>query len=120
MLGENGAGKSTLMKIIYGAVRPDAGEIRWNGEPVADRASPAEARALGISMVLPALQPVRHADRGRERLARRSTKSLSLAEVTRASARSPASYGLDVDPLRPRAHALGRRAPARRDRARAC
>jgi len=28
VLGENGAGKSTLMKIIYGAVRPDAGEIR--------------------------------------------------------------------------------------------
>ena len=31
VLGENGAGKSTLMKVIYGAVRPDAGEIRWNG-----------------------------------------------------------------------------------------
>ena len=28
VLGENGAGKSTLMKIIYGAVKPDAGEIR--------------------------------------------------------------------------------------------
>ncbi|MCE1163648.1 MAG: ATP-binding cassette domain-containing protein, partial [Thiomonas sp.] len=25
VLGENGAGKSTLMKIIYGAVQPDAG-----------------------------------------------------------------------------------------------
>ena len=50
VLGENGAGKSTLMKIIYGAVRPDAGEIRWNGERV-EIASPAEARALGISMV---------------------------------------------------------------------
>ena len=47
VLGENGAGKSTLMKIIYGAVRPDAGEIRWNGERV-EVASPAEARALGL------------------------------------------------------------------------
>jgi general nucleoside transport system ATP-binding protein len=33
VLGENGAGKSTLMKIIYGVVQPDAGEIAWHGEP---------------------------------------------------------------------------------------
>ena len=51
VLGENGAGKSTLMKIIYGAVRPDAGEIRWEGRPVridspaaAKTAAPAPAR----------------------------------------------------------------------------
>ncbi|HNG77939.1 MAG TPA: ATP-binding cassette domain-containing protein, partial [Burkholderiaceae bacterium] len=50
VLGENGAGKSTLMKIIYGAVQPDAGEIRWNGRAVRI-ASPAQARQLGISMV---------------------------------------------------------------------
>ena len=50
ILGENGAGKSTLMKIIYGAVKADAGEIRWNGQPVTI-ANPAQARKLGIGMV---------------------------------------------------------------------
>ena len=50
VLGENGAGKSTLMKIIYGAVKPDAGSIRFNGQPVQIR-NPQEARALGIAMV---------------------------------------------------------------------
>lgn len=50
VLGENGAGKSTLMKIIYGVVRPDAGEVAWNGREIRV-ANPAAARELGIGMV---------------------------------------------------------------------
>ena len=48
VLGENGAGKSTLMKIIYGSVKPDAGTVLFDGQPVQVR-NPQEARALGIS-----------------------------------------------------------------------
>ncbi len=50
LLGENGAGKSTLVKIIYGVVHPDEGEIAWEGRPVRI-ADPNAARALGIGMV---------------------------------------------------------------------
>ncbi len=50
LLGENGAGKSTLVKILYGAVEPTAGTIRWEGRPVA-LDSPVAARRLGIGMV---------------------------------------------------------------------
>src|SRR3990172_8370832 len=42
LLGENGAGKSTLVKIIYGALQPNAGELFWEGEPVTI-ANPAAA-----------------------------------------------------------------------------
>ncbi|HEY9103321.1 ABC transporter ATP-binding protein [Chitinimonas sp.] len=50
VLGENGAGKSTLMKMIYGLVPMDAGEMQFNDRQVR-LASPKEARALGIGMV---------------------------------------------------------------------
>ena len=50
LVGDNAAGKSTLMKVLAGAVRPDAGEIRIAGAP-ADFDRPTSARAAGIEMV---------------------------------------------------------------------
>jgi simple sugar transport system ATP-binding protein len=50
LLGENGAGKSTLVKIIYGVLHADEGEVLWQGAPVRI-ADPHAARHLGIGMV---------------------------------------------------------------------
>lgn len=50
LLGENGAGKSTLVKIIYGVLQADEGELIWEGQPVTI-ASPHDAREMGIGLV---------------------------------------------------------------------
>ena len=50
LVGENGAGKSTLMKVLYGLIHPDRGEILHRGRHVRYR-SPGEAIAAGIGMV---------------------------------------------------------------------
>jgi simple sugar transport system ATP-binding protein len=99
VLGENGAGKSTLMKIIYGVVKPDEGEIRWEGRPV-EIANPHAARALGIAMVFQhfslfdTLTAAENVWLGLDR-------AQSLAEVTAGIRAKAAEYGLEVDPERP-------------------
>ena len=50
LMGANGAGKSTLVKILTGAVRPDAGRIAVRGRERTAH-SPAEARRGGVVSV---------------------------------------------------------------------
>ncbi len=98
LLGENGAGKSTLSRIIVGLVRPDAGTIRWEGEPVAI-ASPAEARTLGIAMVFQhfsLFESLTVADNLALTLPRQRADAALAARIRAVSA----EYGLAVDPAR--------------------
>ena len=50
VIGDNGAGKSTLIKVLAGAITPDAGQVLMDGKPVHFR-SPVEARNAGIETV---------------------------------------------------------------------
>jgi simple sugar transport system ATP-binding protein len=98
LLGENGAGKSTLVKMIYGLVRPDSGEMRLHGQPFTP-SEPREARASGVAMVFQhfslfeALTVAENISLGMENPPENATLS---AQITKVSA----NYGLTLDPNR--------------------
>ncbi|HNQ87198.1 MAG TPA: sugar ABC transporter ATP-binding protein [Verrucomicrobiota bacterium] len=58
LVGENGAGKSTLSRILAGLIRPDAGALRFRGEPYAPR-DRRDAEARGVRMVMQELNLIR-------------------------------------------------------------
>jgi simple sugar transport system ATP-binding protein len=98
VLGENGAGKSTLMKIIYGSVKPDAGQIKINGQVMQIR-NPKEARSNGISMVFQhfnLFDTMTVAENVWLGLTRNSLDQVTASIIAKAN-----EYGLDIDPARP-------------------
>jgi fructose transport system ATP-binding protein len=72
VIGDNGAGKSSLIKCLSGAMVPDEGEIRLDGQHVLFK-RPQDARAAGIETVYqtlavaPALDIATNMYLGRER-----------------------------------------------------
>ncbi|HEX5656055.1 MAG TPA: ABC transporter ATP-binding protein [Polyangiales bacterium] len=99
LLGENGAGKSTLMKVIYGSVRPDKGEVRWNGQPVSI-ASPRAARALGVSMVFQHFSLFESLTVAENVLLGLPT-DMTLPKVNARLKTLATEYGIELDPNRP-------------------
>jgi len=101
LLGENGAGKSTLMNILYGIYRPDAGEIRINGQKVTI-AEPADAIRHGIGMVhqhfmlVPVMTVAENMIVGNESVKYGGFLDLKTAvDKIRAISKQ---YGLEIDP----------------------
>ncbi|MFW6007142.1 MAG: sugar ABC transporter ATP-binding protein [Halanaerobiales bacterium] len=57
IIGENGAGKSTFLNILSGDLKPNSGQIKYDGEKY-EANNTAEARAQGISMAYQELKLV--------------------------------------------------------------
>jgi ABC-type sugar transport system ATPase subunit len=102
LMGENGAGKSTLVKMLVGALRPDAGTIALRGRKLAF-SSVRDAIAAGIMPVyqhatvfaqLSVEENLRAFDIAGSSPLRRTGKHIPLARLLRVAAR----IGLNVDP----------------------
>ncbi|MBD04007.1 MAG: ABC transporter ATP-binding protein [Gemmatimonadetes bacterium] len=102
LLGDNGAGKSTLIKVLTGLVRPQAGDIRVNGESLT-LASPSQARKQGIEAVyqdlalVPLMSIARNFFLGRE-LTRSvgPVRLLDEEEMDRQASRALVQIGIQV------------------------
>ncbi|MEM6888547.1 MAG: ABC transporter ATP-binding protein [Pseudomonadota bacterium] len=98
LLGENGAGKSTLVKMIYGLVKPDQGDMTLNGTAFTP-AEPRAARAAGVGMVFQhfslfdALTVAENIALGMENPPKMHTLSAQIREVSD-------TYGLPLAPDR--------------------
>jgi len=100
LVGENGAGKSTLIKILGGAVPPDAGAIEIDGCPVQLR-DPVAAQQAGVSIIyqefnlVPALSARENIFLGQEP---RRFSWLPRAREHRRSRELFARIGVAIDP----------------------
>lgn len=99
LLGENGAGKSTLVKILYGLLQPNEGEIRWQGASVT-LPRPDSAMALGIGMVFQHFSLFDNLTVA-ENVAVALPPDVDLRNLDERIAAVGRRYGLALDPSRP-------------------
>src|ERR1700742_857807 len=98
LLGENGAGKSTLVKVMYGLIQPNGGELRWMGEKVV-LSGPSEARARGIGVVFQHFSLFENLTVA-ENVALGLPPTESLAAISARLTETARIYGLPLNPQR--------------------
>lgn len=96
LLGENGAGKSTLVKMLFGSLQPDAGDIKWRGKTV-QIGSPSVAKSLGIGMVFQHFSLFDSLTVA-ENIALSLNKSIALNDVAKEAQSLADKYGLHLNP----------------------
>ena len=96
LLGENGAGKSTLVKMLFGSLEPNSGEIRWNGD-LARISSPSIAKKLGIGMVFQHFS-LFEALTAAENIALSLDDDTPIGTIAAKAKALSYSYGLPLDP----------------------
>lgn len=96
LLGENGAGKSTLVKMLFGSLEPNSGQIFWNGEPVRIT-SPGVAKKLGIGMVFQHFS-LFEALTAAENIALSLDDGSPIGSIAAKARALSYSYGLPLDP----------------------
>src|SRR5690606_4331480 len=96
LLGENGAGKSPLVKMLFGSLEPNAGELLWKGKPV-EIVSPGHARQLGIGMVFQHFS-LFEALSAAENIALSLPRDIALATIAEKARSLSRTYGLPLDP----------------------
>ena len=96
LLGENGAGKSTFVKIAYGLLQPDAGQLFWNGELISIP-GPHQARQRGIGMVFQHFS-LFDALTVAENIQLAMPPGETIASLSGRIANISKEYGIEVDP----------------------
>ncbi|TPN86488.1 ABC transporter ATP-binding protein [Mesorhizobium sp. CU2] len=96
LLGENGAGKSTLVKMLFGSLEPNSGEIFWDGKPV-KITSPGVAKKLGIGMVFQHFS-LFEALTAAENIALSLNDGSPIGTIAAKARALSYSYGLPLDP----------------------
>lgn len=96
LLGENGAGKSTFVKMLFGSLQPDSGQILWRGNPT-EMVSPSAAKRLGVGMVFQHFS-LFDALSAAENIALALNDGASVAEIGVKAKTISETYGLPIDP----------------------
>ncbi len=90
LFGPSGSGKTTLLHVLGGLIVPDAGDVRWRGEPLSalDAVARGRARSQGIAFVFQAAN-----------LLPSLTAYENVAFAAHVSDRDDSDPGSDLEPL---------------------